>query len=257
MCFQNLLPNFLNRQFGCVDLPTVHHRKIAVIKGIIPAILTALDGKIALAAQLPCALLVLRLNLRIGGRTGALHHLAELTDVIDVSVLAQIKMIVVQMLDPCRVTAAIGTVNLNHAMIRHPVEIIVMAVDEPDIISGNRGVIPDAPPADAGLRDGVEVLQADLLNRLAVIAGKLKQIPVPGGRNGVVAIRRQILLGNLTAFQRRTVRAVVGGKADTGTVFPQMQESIPIDKIPFSDYSWSIIRKISFLDLFSSFDSFS
>ena len=27
--------------------------------------------------------------------------------------------------------------------------------------------------------------------------------------------------------------------------------------IAFSDYSWSIIRKISFLDLFSSFDSFS
>ena len=229
--FQNLLPDFLNRQFRCVNLSTIYHRIIAVIESIIPAILAGLDSKIALAAQLPCALLVLRLDLRIGGRTVTLHHLAKLGDMIDVSVLAQIKMIIVQMLDPCRVTAAIGTVNLNHAMIRHPVEIIVMAVDEPDIISGNRGVIPDAPPADAGLRDGVEVLQADLLNRLAIITGKLKQIPVPGGRNGVAVIRRQILLGNLTAFQRRTVRAVVGGKADPGTVFPQMQKPVPIDEI--------------------------
>ena len=120
--FQNLLPDFLNCQFGCVDLPTIHHRIIAVIKGIIPAILAGLDSKIALATQLPCALLVLCLDFRIGGRAGALHHLAELTDVIDVSVLAQIKMIVVQMLDPCRVTVAIGTVNLNHTMIRHPAE---------------------------------------------------------------------------------------------------------------------------------------
>ena len=200
-------------------------------KGIIPAIFTGLDGKIAFAAQLPCALLVLCLNLRIGGRAGALHHLAELTDVIDVSVLAQIKMIVVQMLDPCRVTVAIGTVNLNHTMIRHPVEIIIMAVDKPDIISGNCGVIPNAPPADTRLRNGIEVLQADLLNRLAVIAGKLEQIPVPGGGNRVTAIGRQILLRNLPAFQRCASRAVVGGKTDTGTVFPQMQESVPIDEI--------------------------
>ena len=104
------------------------------------------------------------------------------------------------MLDPCRVTAAIGTVNLNYPMIGNTVEIIVMAVDEPDIISGNCGVIPDAPPADTRLWNGIKVLQADLLNRLAVITGKLKQIPVPGGRNGVAAIRRQILLGNLTIF---------------------------------------------------------
>ena len=135
------------------------------------------------------------------------------------------------MLDPCRVTAAIGTVNLNHAMIRHPVEIIVVAVDEPDIISGNRGVIPDTPPADTGLWDGVEVLQADLLNRLAVITGKLKQIPVPGGRNSVAAIRRQILLGNLPKLLRRTGGTIIGRKADPGTIFPQMQEFVPIDKV--------------------------
>ena len=116
-------------------------------------------------------------------------------------------------------------------MIQHTVEIIIVAVDKPDIISGNRGVIPDAPPADAGLRDGVEVLQADLLNRLAVIVRKFKQIPVPGSRNGVAAIRRQILLGNLTAFQRRTVRAVVGGKTDAGTVFTQMQKPVSVDEI--------------------------
>ena len=202
-----------------------------MINGIIPAIFTGLDGNITLAAKFPCTLLVLRLDLRVDGRTAALHHLAKLTDVIDVSILSQIKMILVQMFHTRRVATTIRTVNLHHAMIRHTVEIIVMAVDEPDIISGNCGVIPDAPPADTRLRNGIEVLQADLLNRLAVIAGKLEQIPVPGGGNRVAAIGRQILLRNLPAFQRCASRAVVGGKTDTGTVFPQMQESVPIDEI--------------------------
>ena len=105
-----------------------------------------------------------------------------------------------------------------------------MAVDETNILR-QRFRLPDAPSADARLRDVFEDLYAFLLDDLAVIVRKFKQIPVPGSRNGVAAIRRQILLGNLTAFQRRTVRAVVGGKADTGIVFPQMQESVPIDEI--------------------------
>ena len=231
VCSQDFLAHFLNRQFRLVKLPAIHHGKIAVIEGIIPSILTTLDGKIALAAKFPCALLVLCLDFRIGGRTVALHHLTKLGDMIDVPILTQIKMIIVQMLHTRRVTAAIGAVNLNYAVIRHTVEIIVVAVDEPDIISRNCGVIPDAPPADTRLRNGIEVLQADLLNRLAVIAGKLKQIPVPGGRNGVLTIRRKILFGNLTELLRLTSGAVVGGKTDTGTVFPQMQESVPIDEI--------------------------
>ena len=106
-----------------------------------------------------------------------------------------------------------------------------MAVDEPDIISGNRGVIPDAPPADTRLRDGIEVLQADLLNCLADIAGKLKQIPVPGGGNGIATIRRQILLGDLPKLLRFTGGAVVGGKADPCAIFTQMQKFVSVDEI--------------------------
>ena len=63
--FQNFLTGFLNGQFRGIQLPAVHHRIIAVVNGVVPAILTGLDSKIALAAQFPCSLLVLCLNLRV------------------------------------------------------------------------------------------------------------------------------------------------------------------------------------------------
>ena len=231
MRFEDFFAHLLNRQLRFIKLPAIHHGKIAVIEGIIPSILTTLDGKITLSAKFPCALLVLRLDFRIGGRTAALHHLAKLTDVIDISVLSHVKMVVIQMFHTRRVAAAIGAVNLHYAMIRHTIEVIVVAVDKANIISGNCGVIPDAPPADTRLRNGIEVLQADLLNCLAVITGKFKQIPITGGRNRVSSVRRKILLGDLSAFQRLTGGAVVGGKADTCAIFPQMQEPVPIDEI--------------------------
>ena len=40
---QNLLTGFLNGQFRCIQLPAVHHGIIAVVNGVVPAILTGLD----------------------------------------------------------------------------------------------------------------------------------------------------------------------------------------------------------------------
>ena len=65
VCFQNLLTGFLNGQFRGTQLPAVHHRIIAVVEGVVPSILTGLDCKVAFAAQFPCRLLVLCLNLRV------------------------------------------------------------------------------------------------------------------------------------------------------------------------------------------------
>ncbi len=91
--------------------------------------------------------------------------------------------------------------------------------------------LPDAPSADTSLRDVFENLYAFLLDDLAVIVRKFKQIPVPGGRNGVPAIGRQVLFGNLPAFQRLAGHLVVGGKADSCTVFPEVEIAFIVDKV--------------------------
>ena len=69
--FQNLLPDFLNRQFRGIDLTAIQHRIIAVVDSVVPALIGGLDGKITLAAQLPCALFVLCLNFRGRSRHGS------------------------------------------------------------------------------------------------------------------------------------------------------------------------------------------
>ena len=105
-----------------------------------------------------------------------------------------------------------------------------MAVDEPNVFR-QRFRLPDAPSADARLRDVFEDLYAFLLDDLAVIVRKFKQIPVPGGRDGVLSIWRQILFRDLPTFQRLASYLVISGKADPCTVFPEMQIAFIVDKV--------------------------
>ena len=131
------------------------------------------------------------------------------------------------MFHPCRKTAPIRVIHLNHAAIWNAIEVIIVAVDETNILR-QRFRLPDAPSADTSLRDVFEDLYAFLLDGLAVIVRKFKQIPVPGGRNGVPAIGRQVLFRDLPAFQRLTSYLVISGKADPCTVFPEMQMEMQI-----------------------------
>ena len=133
----------------------------------------------------------------------------------------------IQMFHPCRKTAPIRVIHLNHAAIWNAIEVIIVAVDETNILR-QRFRLPDAPSADARLRDVFEDLYAFLLDGLAVIVRKFKQIPVPGSRNEVPAIGRQVLFRDLPAFQRLTSYLVVGGKADACTVFPEVEIEKPI-----------------------------
>ena len=69
--------------------------------------------------------------------------------VIHIAQAAQIKVVFVQVRHPCRIAAAIRVIYLDHAAIRDAVEVVVVAVDKPNI--GRNGFrFPDAPPADAG-----------------------------------------------------------------------------------------------------------
>ena len=124
---------------------------------------------------------------------------SKLADVEHIAQTTHVKVVIVQIFQLCRKTAAIRVVHLNHAAIGNSVEIIVIAVDEPNVRQYRFG-FPDAPPADARLWDGFKDFYAFKLDSLAVIIRKFKEIPVPGGGNGVSAIGRQILFGNLPAF---------------------------------------------------------
>ena len=151
-------------------------------------------------------------------------------DVEHIAQTAHVKVIIIQMFHPCRKTAPIRVIHLNHAAIWNAIEVIIVAVDETNILR-QRFRLPDAPPANARLRDVFEDLYAFLLDDLAVIVRKFKQIPVPGGRNGVPAIGRQVLFRDLPAFQRLTSYLVVGGKADSCTVFPEVEIAFIVDKV--------------------------
>ena len=118
----------------------------------------------------------------------------------------------------------------NHAAIWNEIEVIVVAVDEPNILR-QRFRLPDAPPANARLRDVFENLYAFLLDDLAVIVRKFKQIPIPGSRDGVLSIWRQILFRDLPTFQRLASYLVIRGKADPCTVFPEVQIAFIVDKV--------------------------
>ena len=108
-------------------------------------------------------------------------------------------MVVVQSFESCRITAAIGIVNLNHAAVRDTVNVVIAVVDEPNV--GRDGFrFPDTPSADACLRNVFEDLDALQLDGLAFIVRKLEQIPISRRRNGVSAIGRKVLLGNLAVF---------------------------------------------------------
>ena len=220
--FQNLLTGFLNGQFRCIQLPAVHHGIIAVVNGVVPAILTGLDSKIALAAQFPCSLLVLCLNLRVEVGMVSFHDLGKLADVEHIAQTAHVKVVIIQMFHPCCKTAPIRVIHLNHAAIWNAIEVIIVAVDETNVFR-QRFRLPDAPSANARLRDVFEDLYAFLLDGLTVIVRKFKQIPVPGGRDSVPSIWRQILFRDLPTFQRLSSYLVIGGKADPCTVFPEMQ----------------------------------
>ena len=227
VCFQNLLPGFLDSQLRGVELPAVHHRIIAVVNGVVPALVGRLDGNVAFAAQLPRPHFVLRLNLRVNTGAVTLHDFRKLADMVR-NKAAEVEMVVVQSFESCRIAAAIGIVNLNHAAVRDAVNIVIAVVDEPDV--GRDGFrLPDTPPADACLRNVFEDLDALQLDGLAFIVRKLEQIPIPRRRNGVSAIGRKVLLGNLAAFQRLTGKAPVGGKADACTVLAQMQVFVAVD----------------------------
>ena len=86
-------------------------------------------------------------------------------------------------------------------------------------------------PDETALRDVFEDLYAFLLDGLTVIVRKFKQIPVLGGRDGVLSIWRQILFRNLPTFQRLASYLVISGKADPCTVFPEMQIAFIVDKV--------------------------
>ena len=103
-----------------------------------------------------------------------------------------VKVIIIQMFQPCRKAAPIRVIHLYNSAIGNAVEVVIVAVDETNILR-QRFRLPDAPPADARLRDVFEDLYAFLLDGLTVIVRKFKQIPVPGGRDGVLSIWRQIL----------------------------------------------------------------
>ena len=158
------------------------------------------------------------------------HDFGKLADVEHIAQTAHVKVIIIQMFHPCRKTAPIRVIHLNHAAIWNAIEVIIVAVDETNILR-QRFRLPDAPSADARLRDVFEDLYAFLLDGLTVIVRKFKQIPVPGGRDGVLSIWRQVLFGDLPAFQRLTSYLVVGGKADSCTVFPEMQIAFIVDKV--------------------------
>ena len=220
--FQNLLTGFLNGQFRGIQLPTVHYGIITVVNSVVPAVLTGLDSKIALAAQFPCSLLVLCLNFGVEVCMVSFHDLGKLADVEHIAQTAHVKVVIIQMFQPCRKAAPIRVIHLNHAAIGNAVEVVIVAVDETNILR-QRFRLPDAPPADASLRDVFEDLYAFLLDGLTVIVRKFKQIPVPGGRDGVLSIWRQILFRDLPTFQRLASYLVISGKADPCTVFPEMQ----------------------------------
>ena len=130
VCFQNLLTGFLNGQFRGLQLPAVHHRIIAVVEGVVPSILTRLDGKVAFAAQFPRRLLVLCLNLRVEVGMVSFHDLGKLADVEHIAQTAHVKVVIIQMFQPCREAAPIRVIHLNHAAIWNAVEIVIVAVDE-------------------------------------------------------------------------------------------------------------------------------
>lgn len=171
MCFQNFFPDFLNRQLRRVNLAAVHHRVIAVIEGVIPAIVTGLDSNIAFSAQFPCTYFILCLDFRVIAGSIALHDLCKLADVEHITQSTNIKMILVPMFQPCRETSAIRVVHLNHTAIGNTVQILIAAVDEPHIIPRNGRIFPDAPLTDAGIRDVVEDSHAFQLNSPAGVIG--------------------------------------------------------------------------------------
>ena len=165
---------------------------------------------------------------------------------------AHVKVVIIQMFQPCRKAAPIRVIHLYNAAIGNAVEVVIVAVDETNILR-QRFRLPDAPSADARLRDVFEDLYAFLLDGLAVIVRKFKQIPVPGGRNGVPAIGRQVLFRDLPAFQRLTSYLVVGGKSDACAILSQMQVFVVIDEInsffglfhqqpPFSNSRENLLR---------------
>ena len=203
---------------------------IAVVEGVVPSILTGLDCKVAFAAQFPRRLLVLCLNLRVEVCMVSFHDLGKLADVEHIAQTAHVKVIIIQMFQPCRKAAPIRVIHLYNSAIGNAIEVVIVAVDETNILR-QRFRLPDAPSADARLRDVFEDLYAFLLDDLAVIVRKFKQIPVPGGRNGVPAIGRQVLFRDLPAFQRLTSYLVVGGKADACAILSQMQVFVVIDEI--------------------------
>ena len=98
--FQNLLPDFLNRQFRGIDLTAIHHGEVAVVNGVVPALIGRLDGKITLAAQFPCALFILCLNLWVIVGSIAFHHLSKLADVEHIAQTTHVKMVIVQIFQP-------------------------------------------------------------------------------------------------------------------------------------------------------------
>ena len=159
-----------------------------------------------------------------------LHDLGKLADVEYIAQTAHVKVVIIQMFHPCRKTAPIRVIHLNHAAIWNAIEVIIVAVDETNILR-QRFRLPDAPSADARLRDVFEDLYAFLLDGLTVIVRKFKQIPVPGGRDGVLSIRRQILFRDLPTFQRLASYLVISGKADPCTVFTEMQIAFIVDKV--------------------------
>ena len=130
-----------------------------MVNGVVPSILTGLDGKITFATQFPCGLLVLCLNFGVEVGMVPLHDLGKLADVEHIAQTAHVKVIIIQMFHPCRKTAPIRVIHLNHAAIWNAIEVIIVAVDETNILR-QRFRLPDAPSADARLRDVFEDLYA-------------------------------------------------------------------------------------------------
>ena len=62
------------------------------------------------------------------------HNFGKLADVEHIAQTAHVKVVIIQMFQPCRAAAPIRVIHLNHAAIWNAVEIVIVAVDETNIL---------------------------------------------------------------------------------------------------------------------------
>ena len=56
------------------------------------------------------------------------HDLGKLADVEHIAQTAHVKVVIIQMFQPCRKTAPIRVIHLNHAAIWNTIEVVVLSL---------------------------------------------------------------------------------------------------------------------------------